>query len=366
MQLAQTNGQNNVSQIRGMKEILASVEVDLPQIGQVIKGNIISISKSSVLIDLGALGTGIVYPGEFYESTSAQKDLKVGINISAILLDIENEDGFRELSLRQAQMTSAWQDIKEKKENGEIITTKIMNINKGGLIIEMNGIQGFLPLSQLNPDHYPKVDGGDTTKIVQVLQKYRNQDFQVKILDFNEAENRLIVSEKIILNDRLKEEINKFKVGDIVDGEITDVTDFGAFVKLNEAVEGLVHISEIDWKLIDDPREILTVGQKIKAKIANIESNKISLSIKALKPDPWIDVDKKFQVGQALQGEVVKITNYGVLVKIAEDLIGLILKTEFGEKRAEEVLEIGKSYPMAIVSILPTEHKLLLTLERKG
>ena len=355
-----------LSQVKSMKDILMSGEIILPKIGDITSGEIISISKNYILIDLGALGTGIVYPKEFYESTSAHKELKAGMTVSSVLLDIENEDGFRELSLKQAQMTSAWQDIKDKRDKGEVITTKIININKGGLIVEINGIQGFLPLSQLGPEHYPKVDGGDTSKIVQVLQKYRNQDFQVKILDFSEAENRLIVSEKIILNDKLKEEIAKFKVGDIVEGEVTDITDFGAFVKITDGLDGLVHISEIDWKMIDNPRDILGVGQKIKAKIATIEGSKVSLSIKALKPDPWLDIEKKYQVGQVVEGKVVKITSYGVLVRLEEDLIGLILNTEFGDKKAEEAVEIEKTYPMAIVSISPAEHKLLLTLERNS
>lgn len=365
MQLIPSTNENQTMPIKSMKDILVSGEINLPKVNEILTGKIISASKNAVLVDLGPLGTGVVFPSQFYDSTSAQKELKPGVTISAVLLDIENDDGFRELSLKQAQMTSAWQDIKNKRDSGEIITTKIVNINKGGLIIEINGIQGFLPLSQLNPEHYPKVEGGDTTKIVQALQKFRNQDFQVKILDFNEEENRLIVSEKIILNDKLKEEISKFKLGDVVEGEVTDVTDFGAFIKINEALEGLVHISEIDWKIIDNPRDVLSVGQKIKAKIASIEGNKISLSIKALKPDPWVDVDKKYQVGQTVQGEVVKITNYGALIKLQEDLIGLILNSEFGEKKPEEVIEIGKTYAFAIINILPAEHKLLLTLERK-
>ncbi len=363
MQATQNTTDNSAAQIKGMREILAMTEISLPKIGDIIEGEIINTGKSHVLLDLGSLGTGIVYPGEFYESAQAHRDLQKGMAVPAVLLDIENEDGFRELSLRQAQMTSAWQDIKDRKDSGEVITTKITNINKGGLIVEINGIQGFLPLSQLGPEHYPKVEGGDISKIVQALQKYRGQDFQVKILDFNEAENRLIVSEKIILNDKLKEEIEKFKVGDITTGEITDVTDFGAFIKINEALEGLIHISEIDWKMIDDPRDVLSVGQNVKAKIVNIEGNKISLSIKALKPDPWVDLDKKYQVGQIVNGEVVKITNYGVLVKLEEDLIGLVLNAEFGDRNPKEAVEIGKIYSMAIINILPSEHKLLLTLQ---
>src|SRR3989344_2208926 len=212
-----------------MKDLLAKSGFDLPKIGQVVTGEIISIGKNAVMVDMGSLGTGIIYPGEFYDRPDMQKALKPGQQISAILLDIENEDGYRELSFKRAQLTTAWEDIRKKKENGEVITTKVVNINKGGLIVEIDGIQGFLPLSQLTPEHYPKVEGGDTTKIVQQLQKLRNQEIQIKILDFSEDENRLIVSEKAIDNAQIKEALAKVNVGDIVEAEITDVTDFGAF-----------------------------------------------------------------------------------------------------------------------------------------
>jgi small subunit ribosomal protein S1 len=166
-----------------MKDVLASSDLSLPKVGEVVQGTIISAGSNSILIDLGPIGTGIVYPGQFYDNPTLQKELKPGQTISAIMLDVEDEEqlGYRELSLKQAQQTTAWEDIRERKEKGEIISTKISNINKGGLIVEVNGIQGFLPLSQLSSEHYPKVEGGDTTKIVQILQKYKNEEFKVKI-----------------------------------------------------------------------------------------------------------------------------------------------------------------------------------------
>ncbi|MDP2933143.1 MAG: S1 RNA-binding domain-containing protein [bacterium] len=383
-----------------MKDLLAKSEFDLPKVGQVLTGDIISISKNSVLVDLGALGTGIVYPGEFYDNPNLQKALKTGQEISAILLDLENDEGYRELSLKQAQMTTAWQDIKDKKENGEIIDTKVVNINKGGLIVEINGIQGFLPLSQLLAEHYPKVEGGDTAKIVQTLQKLRNQDIKVKIIDFSEGENKLIVSERAITDTQLKEEIAKLKIGDVVDAEITDVTDFGAFATItvpgdprpsavadgelglppvsNSApvpeeglnqqrsrgkIEGLIHISEIDWKLIENPRDFLQTGQVVKAKIVNIEGNKVSLSLKALKPDPWEKIEEKYTVGQTINGDIAKITSYGILVQLDEEIYGLVPVSEFGEKKPGDSLKVGDKLNVAIVSIDPKEHKLLLTLQ---
>ncbi len=406
-----------------MKDLLAKSEFDLPKVGQVLAGNIISISKNSVLVDLGALGTGIVYPGEFYDNPNLQKALKAGQEVSAVLLDLENDEGYRELSLKQAQMTTAWQDIKDKKESGEIIDTKVVNINKGGLIVEINGIQGFLPLSQLLTEHYPKVEGGDTTKIVQALQKFRNQDIKVKIIDFSEGENKLIVSERAITDTQLKEEIAKLNIGDIVDAEITDVTDFGAFALLESPadvgrpqdvvasqdvtaeqklpleevqtegtenaeskenqesggrgkIEGLIHISEIDWKLIENPRDFLQAGQIVKAKIIDIEGNKVSLSLKALKPDPWEKIEEKYAVGQTINGDIAKITNYGILVRLDEEIYGLVPVSEFGDplrqgssearKKPGESFKVGEKLNVAIVSIDPKEHKMLLTLQKEN
>jgi len=397
------------SQIDGnglsMKDLLAKSEFNLPKVGQVLTGEVISVSKNSVLIDLDMLGTGIVYPAEFYDNPNLQKALRPGQEVSAVLLDLENEEGYRELSLKQAQMTTAWQDIKNKKENGEIIDTKVVNINKGGLIVEINGIQGFLPLSQLLPEHYPKVEGGDTTKIVQALQKFRNQDIKIKIIDFSEHENKLIVSERAISDAEIKEEIAKLKIGDVVDAEITDVTDFGAFAAIAAAgsqpsapsekpstlevgqeqpesastdiieptgtqegsrgkIEGLIHISEIDWKLIDNPRDFLKVGQIVKAKIVNIEGNRVSLSLKALKPDPWEKAEEKYKVGQILTGRVIKITSYGALVGLDEEIYGLVPASEISEVRPASPVKAGDELSIAIVSIEPQEHKMLLTLQK--
>ena len=388
--LASTN-QTDVTPIidgESMREILAKYETALPKKGDVLAGEVISVSKKGVLVDLGLLGTGIIYPSEFYDNTSLQKSLKKGEKISVILLELENDEGYRELSLKQAQMTTAWEDIRERKEKGEVISTTILNINKGGLIVEVNGIQGFLPLSQLSPEHYPKVEGGDTSKIVQVLQKFRGQSFNVKILDFSEAEGKLIVSERAIMTDKLREEIDKYKIGDVVDGIITEITDFGAFVKITENLEGLIHISEIDWKIIDNPRDYLTIGQTISAKIINIENDRISLSLKALKTDPWENIEEKFKVGQTVEGELVKITNYGLLIKITDEIMGLIPSSELinrkewerpsGERGSAEhnsanvgsaeasrpnVPQVGEKITVAIVSIDAKEHKMLLTIQ---
>jgi len=348
-----------------MKDLLSKEEFFLPKPGNILSGQIINISKANVIVDLGHIGIGIVYPGEFYDNPDRMKGLKAGDKISAMLIELENDDGYRELSLRSAQMTTAWQDIKEKKDLGEVISTKIVNINKGGLIVEVSGIQGFLPLSQLSAEHYPKIDGGDTTKIVQTLQKFKGQEFKVKILDFNEAENKLIVSEKAIQEEVAKEELAKLKVGDLIEGKITEVTDFGAFVKLSDTLDGLVHSSEIDWKFIEDPREVLHSGDDITAKIISLDAGRVSLSLKALKDDPWLKAEEKYQSGQKVNGRVIKIRNNGAFVELTGDIIAFLPVAELGELNLNSIFETGKDYDFAIVSLDPKEHKMVLTLPDK-
>ena len=356
-----------------MKELLSKEEFYLPKPGSILTGEIIGISKSNVVLDLGSVGVGIVYPGEFYDNPDRMKVLKVGDKVSAMLVELENDDGYRELSLKAAQITTAWQDIKEIKEKGEVISTRIMNINKGGLIVEVSGVQGFLPLSQLSGEHYPKVEGGDTTKIVQALQKFKGQEFKVKILDFNELENKLIVSEKAIQEEAVKEEVSKLNVGDLAEGTVTEVTDFGAFVKLSDTLDGLIHSSEIDWKFIEDPREILHSGEKIKAKIINLDGGRVSLSLKALKEDPWLKVEEKYVVGQKLKAKIIKIKNTGAFIELpspvegdGSSIIGFIPTTEFGGHDPAELIEVGKEADLAIISIDAKEHKLTLTIDKKS
>ena len=353
--------------IKSMKDLLSREEFFLPKPGNILSGQIISVSKDSVFVDLGPIGIGIVYPGEFYDNPDRMKTFKSGDKISAMLIELENDDGYRELSLRAAQMTTAWQDIKEKKENGEIVPVTVININKGGLIVEVSGVQGFLPLSQLSAEHYPKVGGGDTGKIVQALQKFKNQELKVKIIDFSEAENKLIVSERAIQEESLKEELAKLKVGDTVEGEITEVTDFGAFIRMGNGLDGLIHSSEIDWKFVENPREILHSGEKITAKIISLEGGRVALSLKALKEDPWLDIENKYQAGQKVKGKVIKIKNAGAFVELPGvnglSIVGFVPAAELGGRTPAEFFETGKEYNLAVVSIDPKEHKLALTPE---
>ncbi|MEK7791432.1 MAG: S1 RNA-binding domain-containing protein, partial [Deltaproteobacteria bacterium] len=241
-----------------------------PKRGDIVEGPIIAREGSEVYIDLGPRGTGIIYGREFYASQDKLKDKKKGDLISAKIVEIENEDGLRELSLSEAGRETSWQKVQRMKGEQELITVKIVNANRGGLMIEKEGIEGFLPVSQLAPAHYPRVEGGDKEKILRELQQFVGQTMEVRVLDVDQRQNKFIVSEKAGEQEAIKKALEKYKVGDEAEGEITGVVEFGAFIRLDPLVEGLVHISELDWQLVQDPHDIVKVGDKIKAKIVDI------------------------------------------------------------------------------------------------
>jgi len=254
-----------------------------PKIGEIVEGKVIGKEKGKVFFDLGPFGTGIIYGKEFFEAKKNLKDLKKGDKISVKIIDLENEEGYIELSAAQAGKEMAWENLREKRERNEILKIKILGANKGGLLTEIFGIPGFLPLSQLSSQHYPRVEDGNSFKILKELQKFVGQELEVKIFDLSQKERKLILSERAKEIEKIKEILKNYKVGDIVEGEITAILDFGVFFKFDQNLEGLIHISELDWKIIEDPSKIFKVGQKLKAKIVKISNSRVFLSLKALK-----------------------------------------------------------------------------------
>ena len=352
-----------------MKEMLAKAKAlpRIPKVGDIVEGKVIEIGRTMVFLDLGPIGTGVVIGKELEDGLGTFKNLKVGDKISATVLDLENEEGYVELSFREASFEKVWDDLFQKMEKGEILTTKILEANKGGLMVEINGVVGFLPVSQLTFEHYPRVEGGDKEKILGILKKYIGQYFKTKIIDLDREEEKLIVSEKQAQMNSEEKTIAQLKVGDIVEGKVSGLANFGVFVrfKFKEVeLEGLVHISELAWHLVEDPKDIVKVGDKVKVKIIGIDGTRLSLSLKALQDDPWKNAVQKYKEGQKIKGEVIKITPYGAIVKIDEHIHGLVHISKFNQeqKKLENLLEVGKNYHFKILSIKSEEHKLELDL----
>jgi len=345
-----------------------------PKPGEIMEGKVVAKESGKLFLDLGPIGTGLIYGKEFYEAKNKIKDLKIGDLLFAKIVDLENEDGYIELSISKAGVEMSFGALRRKKEEGEKISVKILGANKGGLISEVMGIPAFLPVSQLMPENYPRVEKGDTTKILKELQKFVGRDLEVKILDLSQKGEQIILSEKAKESDKIKEILDKYKVGDVVEGEITGITDFGAFMKFPvseettadqeaERLEGLIHISEMDWKIVEDPTEIVKVGGKLQAKIIDISENKVSLSLKSLKKDPWLDCETKYKKGGIVSGKVTKFNPFGAFVQLSPEIQGLCHISEFGLKeKMEESLKIGKEYNFQILEIKPEEHRMSLKL----
>ncbi len=342
------------------KDLLAKINFQIPKIGDSIEGEVFATSKSGALVDLNNYKTGLILARELKENPEYYKKIKIGDKILVKITSLENEDGYIEISLKEAGSEQVWNKIRQKRETKEIITSKVLKANKGGLMLDIDGLQAFMPVSQLSSENYPRVEGGDAQKILQALQKLVGQDLKVKIIDFDPREDKLIVSEKATQEKEIEEILKKYKVGDIVEGTITGIVDFGVFIKFNN-LEGLVHISELAYRLIENPRDIVKIDEKVKAKIIEIDKDKISLSIKALQKNPWEKVKDKYEVDQIVKGTVTKFNPFGAFVQIDKDIHGLAHISEFGtEEKMKETLEIGKKYNFKIISIKPGEYRMAL------
>ena len=359
---------------------LISDDLVFPKVGDVIKGKVIGIASSELYLDLGNFGTGVVIGKEIKDGMSGGK-LKIGDEISATITDLENENGYIELSVREASHEKAWDDIESKRDTQEKVSTRIIGVNKGGLMVEINGISGFLPVSQLSSKNYPRVEDGDKNKILNLLKKFNGQDMIVRILDADRETGKLIVSEKAAQSEKDKEAIANLSVGDVIEGEVSGVVDFGAFIKFvmpgkdmettreEDRLEGLVHISELAWQLIENPRDIIKVGDKVKAKIIGIDNEKISLSIRALQKDPWSEIEKNYKIGDVVSGTVKKINHFGAFVYLNKDIHGLAHISEMSEaypgKNLDELVKADKPYDWKILSIEPKDHRMGLVLVTK-
>ena len=362
-----------------MGKLLEKNPVEIPKIGDVISGTVIDIAPTAVLLDLGPMGTGVVIGREAKDGLGTGK-LKKGDKVSATLVDFENEDGLIELSIREASHGKAWDDLDSRRDTQEVMTTRVTDANKGGLMVEINGVSGFLPVSQLSSEHYPRVEDGDKNKILAILKNLVGKELKVRIINSDRLAEKLIVSEKAAQSEKEKAVISELKEGDVIEGEVSGVVDFGAFIKFlppskkdsekdSDKLEGLVHISELAWQLIDNPREIVKVGDKVKAKIIGIDETRISLSLKALEKDPWTEIDKKYKVGDIVSGKIDKINPFGAFVYLDEDIHGLAHVSEFRDvfpgKKMDEILEAEKSYNWKILSIEPKEHRMGLMFAKK-
>ncbi len=334
-----------------------------PKKGDTVKGAVIAVGRNEVRMDIGGVTIGIVRGPEL----DANLHLTVGDEIEATVIDNDNEFGELELSLKGADRKKSWEKLKELFTSGVVVAVKVLEANKGGLIVRLEGVAGFLPVSQLSPENYPRVAGGEKARILEKLKTLVGTALDVKVLDVNEEGEKLIVSEKAVWETKQESVLSKYQVGSMVEGDITAVTDFGAFVRFDVNLEGLVHISEIAWQRIDHPRDVLKVGDHVRAEIINIEGSKIFLSMKKLVDDPWKNVASRFKVNDMVRGRVLKINPFGLFVELDPDIHGLAHISELSSKPVKDVNEIarvGDEFDFRIVTIDPENHRLGLSLRK--
>lgn len=329
-----------------------------------VDATVVTKSKNKILVNIKGLNLGFIPEKEF---SSDVYELKPGDKVLAYVLSSENDDGFAVLSLKRADKERFMSNLSDKFKNQDIVTVRVKQANRGGLIVEYGSLEGFLPASQLSSTHYPKV-GDDKDRIMGKLNELVSQNLKVKILSYDQQNNKLIFSEKAAGDVVLEEKINTLKVNDEYDGNISGIVDFGVFVDIG-GLEGLVHISEISWDKVENLKKIFKIGDKVKVKVLNLEGNRVYFSIKRLTQDPWLEQVKNYSVGQVVKGKISKITPFGIFVELSDQVKGLIHISELVEKikqtpsgKIEELFNLGSEYEFTISSLEPDSRKINLSL----
>jgi small subunit ribosomal protein S1 len=348
-----------------MDDLLAANEDSAKQLtaGDVITGTVLSLRKHEVLIDLGARGVGYVPRREVGFSRTLQE----GDEVTASVVDPELDNGYSLLSLRKAVKDRGWDEVGVKLDSGEIIEVRPYDANRGGLLVEYEGVRGFLPVSQLSAEHYPRVGSNDKDEILQRLNSLVGQLLKVRILDSDRKANKLIFSEKEAVKDGLAERFESLKIGDKVAGVVTGVVDYGAFVNV-DGIEGLVHISEISWERVNNPNDYVKVGQTIDAKIISIDKDRLSLSMKQLMEDPWMAEIEKFAPGSEVEGTVTRITPFGAFVQLSPAVEALVHISELGDDSTvdpEKVFTLNERKKFVVLEVEKENRKISLGLADK-
>jgi len=346
-----------------MDELLAASDVQPLKSGDVVEGTIVEAKKNEVWIDLGAHGMGVVPRREIARSS----DLKAGEAVTVSIIEPETDEGYVVLSMRRAAKDRGWDELQRIFDAQEIIEINPYDANRGGLLVEVEGIRGFLPVSQLAAGHYPRVSGADKDEILQTLNELTKKTLKVRILDVSKKDNKLIVSEKEAVRDELQNRFAKLKVGDLVKGVVTGVIDFGAFVNV-DGIEGLIHISEISWERVEDPKKYVKVGDNVEAKIIAIDKDRLSLSLKQTQEDPWLKEVKAFKKGASVEGKITRITPFGAFVQLSPAVEALVHVSEMSDDEGvdpEKLFQLNEKKTFKVLDIDLEGRKIALSLKDK-
>ncbi len=343
-----------------MDELLAGSDIKQLKTGDVVEGKVMSVQKHEVWVDLGPNGLGVIFRREVGSNV-----LEPGQDISASIVDPELDEGYALLSMKRAAKDRGWGELHRIFEAQEIIEVSPYDANRGGLFVELEGIRGFLPVSQLSAEHYPRVSDSDKDEILTKLNSLINKFLRVRILDVSRKDNKLIFSEKEAIRDDMQSRLSELKVGDTVEGVVTGVIDFGAFVNV-DGIEGLIHISEISWERVEDPAKYVKVGDTVKAKIIAIDKDRLSLSIKQMSEDPWLSEVKQFKKGDSVEGKITRITPFGAFVQLSPAVEALVHVSEMSDDESvdpESVFKLNEKKKFKVLDVDTDNRKIALSLK---
>ncbi len=343
-----------------MDDLLAESDVKQLKAGDVVEGVVSNIKKHEVWIDLGANGLGVVIRREV-----SGQNLELGSQVVTSVVEPEMDEGYALLSMRRAAKDRGWDELQRIFDDQEIISITPYDANRGGLLIELEGIRGFLPVSQLSAGNYPRVSGADKDEILQKLNQLTKKELRVRILDISRKDNKLIVSEKEAIKDDMQDRFAKLAVGSEVEGVVTGVIDFGAFVNV-DGIEGLIHISEISWERVEDPRKYLKVGDTVKAKIIAIDKDRLSLSLKQMLEDPWLVEVQSFSKGDTVEGKITRITPFGAFVQLSAAVEALVHVSEMSDDDSvdpEKIFQLNETKNFKVIDIDLDGRKIALSLK---
>jgi small subunit ribosomal protein S1 len=343
-----------------MDELLAGSDIKHLKSGDVVEGVVTSVKKHEVWVDMGANGVGVIFRREV-----GTNNLEEGQSITASIVDPELDEGYALLSMKRAVKDRGWGELQRVFDEQEIVDVMPYDANRGGLLIELEGIRGFLPVSQLSAEHYPRVSDSDKDEILTKINSLVGKELRVRILDVSRKDNKLIFSEKEAVRDDMASRLSELKVGDVVEGVVTGVIDFGAFVNV-DGIEGLVHISEISWERVEDPRKYIKVGENVKGKIIAIDKDRLSLSIKQMSNDPWLNEVKEFKKGDTVEGKITRITPFGAFVQLSPSVEALVHVSEMSDDESvdpEAVFKLNEKKKFKVLDVDTDNRKIALSLK---
>jgi small subunit ribosomal protein S1 len=360
----------------GMEELLAENDYSFRSVrrGETIEGTVVRVDPDEILVDIGLKSEGVIPQREFLSDTLDEEPLHVGDVTLVYVIQPESSEGHAVLSLRRAHLERSWRDIEDLYNRGAIIEAPVVDHNKGGLIVDVKGVRGFVPVSQVLDLRNVSRQEGESEEVAQTLAGMNGRRLPLKIIEINRSRNRLILSERAAVQEqrtlRKDELIDQLQPGQVRRGVVSNLTNFGAFVDLGGA-DGLVHVSELSYNRVNHPSEILRVGQEVDVMVLSVDrdSKKIALSLKRALPDPWTTVEERYHVGQVVPATITKLAKFGAFAKVEDGLEGLIHLSELTElavQDPDQVVKEGQNVDVKIIHINTERRRLGLSVRQAG